>query len=327
MGIIGAALFGAALASAQEGPGADEIRAAVKRSLPLLEKAAIGHRENRTCFACHNQGIPILALVTARSRGLEINEEELQRQLAFIAEFLSRNQDAYLQGKGQGGQVDTAGYALLTLHAGGWKPDHTTAAVTEYLLIYQQDRDHWKTTSNRPPSEASLFTTNYVGLRGLAAFATSEQTQRREKRTSQVREFLRKQPAKDNEDRAFRLLALDAAGAPREEIETAARELAKSQRDDGGFAQLDSMESDAYATGTALVALHQAGRMPTTDPVYRRGLTFLLKTQLEDGSWHVVSRSKPFQAYFESGFPHGKDQFISCAASAWATTALALALP
>src|SRR5262249_13807004 len=44
-------------------------------------------------------------------------------------------------------------------------------------------------------------------------------------------------------------------------------------------------------------------------------------------TWYVRSRSKPFQTYFESGFPHGKDQFISLAASSWATTALALALP
>jgi hypothetical protein len=41
----------------------------------------------------------------------------------------------------------------------------------------------------------------------------------------------------------------------------------------------------------------------------------------------VRSRSRPFQVYFESGFPYGKDQFISLAASGWATTALALALP
>ena len=41
-------------------------------------------------------------------------------------------------------------------------------------------------------------------------------------------------------------------------------------------------------------------------------------------SW---SRSKPFQPYFESGFPHGKDQFVSMAASGWATVALALACP
>jgi hypothetical protein len=67
--------------------------------------------------------------------------------------------------------------------------------------------------------------------------------------------------------------------------------------------------------------------MAADDPAYRRGLTFLLGTQHEDGSWLVHSRSRPFQKYFESGFPHGKDQFISCAASGWAATALALACP
>ena len=87
------------------------------------------------------------------------------------------------------------------------------------------------------------------------------------------------------------------------------------------------MESDAYATGTALVALHQAAGLAAGDPVYRRGVKYLLATQLGDGTWHVRSRSKPFQTYFESGFPYGKDQFISLAASSWATTALALALP
>jgi hypothetical protein len=39
----------------------------------------------------------------------------------------------------------------------------------------------------------------------------------------------------------------------------------------------------------------------------------------------VKSRSKPFQPYYESGFPHAKDQFISIAASGWATAALAVA--
>ncbi|HEY2933306.1 MAG TPA: hypothetical protein VGK99_16315 [Acidobacteriota bacterium] len=63
--------------------------------------------------------------------------------------------------------------------------------------------------------------------------------------------------------------------------------------------------------------------MPVTDQVYRRGIRFLLNTQLEDGSWYVRSRSMPFQPFFESGFPHGHDQWISAAASNWATMALA----
>jgi hypothetical protein len=68
--------------------------------------------------------------------------------------------------------------------------------------------------------------------------------------------------------------------------------------------------------------------MPSTvDTAYQRGIRYLLKTQLEDGSWYVTSRSLPFQPYFESGFPHGRDQWISIAASNWAAMALARAAP
>jgi hypothetical protein len=338
VGLLMAASGGAAGAGAAEPLVAQhELKSAIARSLPLLTRAAVGHREERKqCFACHQQGVPLLALTAARSKGFTIDGAELARQLDFTASFLKRNREQYLQGKGQGGQADTAGYALTALAAGGWKPDDTTAAVAEYLLLRHQDQDHWTNTSNRPPTEASAFTTTYVSLRGLAAFATPEQQERREARREQVRQWLLKTPPQDTEDRVFRLLALQEAGAPQSELEKAAKELLSKQRDDGGWAQLDRLDaqktqpesatrSDAYATGTALVALYTAGGLPTSDPAYLRGVQYLLGTQLEDGSWHVVSRSKPFQTYYESGFPHGADQFISCAASGWATWALVVA--
>ncbi len=59
------------------------------------------------------------------------------------------------------------------------------------------------------------------------------------------------------------------------------------------------------------------------EPGLRRGVEFLLRTQLVDGSWLVKSRAVPIQAYFESGFTHGADQWISAAGTAWAVRALA----
>ena len=85
------------------------------------------------------------------------------------------------------------------------------------------------------------------------------------------------------------------------------------------------MRADAYATGQALYALHASG-MPPRDRVYQRGVAYLLRTQLEDGTWFVRSRAFGFQPYFETGFPHGVDQFISAAATSWAVIALAAAL-
>src|SRR5205823_5521681 len=146
-------------------------------------------------------------------------------------------------------------------------------------------------------------------------------------RSERVAAWVTKTPPRDTEDRVFRLWALQRAGAPEAARLSAARDLLQTQTPDGGWAQLATLKPDAYATGSALVALYEAGGLSPDDPASWRALAYLLRTQLPDGSWHVVSRSKPFQTYFESGFPHGKDQFISMSASAWATAALATSLP
>ena len=320
-------ILGGPLRAAEVTLGDATIREAVSKSLPLLEKAAKGSMEKRSqCFTCHNQSLPVMALTTARVRGFAVDGENLRQQIQFTADFLERNRTNYLAGRGQGGQTDTAGYALWTLANGGWKPDATTAAVAEFLLLFQKDLAHWKPQSRRPPSEQSLFTSSHVALRGLKTFGTPEQRERIERRFEQVRQWLVTTPAQDTEDRVSRLRALQLAGAAPEEVRRAARELLQTQRADGGWAQLAEMESDAYATGTALVALHQAGGLATADLAYRQGLKFLLARQLDDGSWHVRTRSTPIQTYYESGYPHGADQFISIASASWATTALALAL-
>jgi N-acyl-D-amino-acid deacylase len=232
-----------------------------------------------------------------------------------------------LEGKGQGGQAVTAGYAMWALAAGGQAADETTAAVTSYLLQDQKEAGRWSHPGTRPPSSGSDFTTTAVALRALTAYGTAEQQPEIESRIATVREWLVKTEPRDTEDRVFRLQALRSAGCGDDVIEQAVATLLGKQRDDGGWAQLDEMESDAYATGSVAVALLQTGKVAIDNEQLQRGLKFLLDAQLDDGSWHVVTRAKPFQTYYESGFPHEKDQFISIAASSWATLALVLSLP
>lgn len=305
-----------------------ELRSAVDKSLPLLVAGAKGSMEQRKqCFTCHNQGLPILALTLARSRGYSVDEEHYAAQIKFTAAFLEKNRARYLEGKGQGGQADMAGYAMWTLADGQWPADETTAAVAEYFLLFQKDSDHWRSVSNRPPTEASEFTATYVSLRALKSFSTPDRRERINEKLAQVQKWLLQAEPKDTEDRVFHLRSLVLLEAPREQISQAAERLLKQRREDGGWAQLADLESDAYATGSALVALQESGQLKSDSDAYQQGLRFLLKNQLSDGSWHVKSRSKPFQAYFESGYPHGKDQFISIAAGSWATMALLLAMP
>jgi hypothetical protein len=124
----------------------------------------------------------------------------------------------------------------------------------------------------------------------------------------------------------MQILGLSWAEADKETVRGMAGRLIAEQHSDGGWGQLQGLESDAYATGQALVALKQV-RLTETAAAYQHGADFLLRTQTGDGSWHVHTRTYPFQPYKESGFPYGKDQWISAAGTAWATMALTLAEP
>jgi hypothetical protein len=306
---------------------AEELKAAIARALPLLEKAAAGHTAQRACFSCHHQALPVLALSAARRRGFNIDEAGFRNQLTFthnaLADWAKRTPDrkSFL-----GGQADTAAYALLTLDQGGWKPDATTRAVAQYLLLRNRDLDHWRNVSNRPPSEASPFTTTALAVRGLTVYGAADQKEQIAKRIAAARGWLLRTTARDNEERVFRIWGLKYAGTRPADLRTAVAELLKQQGKDGGWSQTETLQPDVYATGSALTVLHRAGGIPVGDAAYQRGVRFLLSKQLPDGSWFVKSRSKPFQTYFETGFPHGKDQWIATAATGWATTALALAV-
>jgi len=138
-------------------------------------------------------------------------------------------------------------------------------------------------------------------------------------------QWLSKAEPKTNEDRVWRLIGLAWAARDKDAIKRAQRELLATQRRDGGWSDLPSMESNAYATGRALVALETAG-LSVSDSAYQRGVQYLLNSQMEDGSWYVKTRALALQPYFDNGFPYGVDQFISAAGTSWATMALTLGL-
>jgi hypothetical protein len=337
------------------------IHKAVVRALPLLIKAsAHEYPRHRECFSCHNQAVPAVALRLAQSRGFDIGDKTLRLIAEHTESDLNGAIEDYRKGRGQPGGVIRAGYALWALEAGGWTPDETTAGVAHYLDVVQSDSKRWPPRANRPPSESSAFTATALALRGLKAFGPAiksqasgserpgTNSQANSDKTTALREralrWLKETKPLETEDRVFRLWGFKIAGASGESIASAAKDLLQTQRPDGGWSQLDTpmepakaktkegkndpaLASDAYATGSALVALHMAGGISTDDPRYRRGLDFLLRSQRTDGTWFIKSRSHPFQTYFESGFPHGPDQFISVAGSAWATAALVLACP
>lgn len=301
------------------------VHSAVERSLPLLEIASAETSRRRRCFTCHGQAMPAVVFAEAQKHGFHIDQKNLTRQLDHTYAHLKRSTKQYADGRGTGGQVDTAGWALWGLEAGERKADAVTDPVVDYLLGKQNKNGMWPCVSNRPPSEKSVFASSYLALRAIEVFGRdAHESKVTAARDNAAKWFAKSQP-KDTEDRVFQLLSLPYVDLD-DRSEKLTTELIEQQRPDGGWAQLPGMESDAYATATVLYALGEGGTQPA-DAVYRRGLEYLLKHQLDDGSWHVKSRSKPFQTYFETGYPHGKDQYISTTAACWATLALMHALP
>jgi len=197
--------------------------------------------------------------------------------------------------------------------------------MARFVKGQQHPDGGWRIFAHRPPIESSDIQATAVSMRSLQLYAPKVQRAEYQAAVRLAAGWLIKAQPKTIEDRVFQLLGLRWVGLNTKQaiMRTGAKDLLAQQRSDGGWAQLPSLASDAYATGQALVSLREAGGLRATDPAFKRGVAFLLKTQLGDGSWYVKSRAIPFQPYFESGFPHEHDQWVSMAASNWATMALA----
>src|SRR5581483_3459445 len=314
-----------------------QVRRAVERSLPLLQAGARTFRERSEgrCIGCHHQGPLQLVVALARERGFRVDEESERAELDRIRGFYARRQELYRKAPTApeaarradafGNFTVHAGYWLAGYAAAGGPPDEATATAALFLASKQSADGHWDFDDTaRAPLQASDFTTTALAVRVLQAYGPKDRAAELAGRIDKAREWMLRTAPRTTDDKVYRLHGLAWSGASKEEIRAAAEALARDQRTDGGWGQQENMPTDAYATGLALAALHLSGGMETTSAAYRRGVDYLVGTQLRDGSWYVRTRAIPSNPYFESGFPHGRSQFISYAATCHAVTALLL---
>ncbi len=296
-------------------------RLAVEKSLALLQSSGMQFTRKSACISCHHQSLPAMAVSLARRHGLRVNESAARDQLLFTAGVFAPHRNNLLQAIETVPVVPVvATYALVGMAAEGYPANATTEALVHDIARQQRADGSWRDGDRRPPLGYSDVDATALSLRSLQLYGPPGRRREFEDRIARARRWLLAVRPYATHDRVFQLLGLGWSGGG--DRAALARALAAAQRSDGGWSQLPTLSSDAYATGQVLTALYQAGGLSPSDPVYQRGVAHLLRTQLEDGSWHVGTRAMGFQPYFESGFPHGPDQWTSAAATAWAAMAL-----
>jgi ankyrin repeat protein len=338
--LVSAGLFCLAVAAGMGGPAAAQssaagdagraarIREAAARNLALFQQSQKHWFEVQRCASCHHQYQPALAYRAAREHGIPF-DEGIARADAAKAFTYSDLDRAVQYSWVLEPAVDDA-YRLIAADAAGVRPNLSTAVTARVLTARQNRGGDWPSHRQRPPSSYSNFTFTALGVRAIQLYAHPAQKADVAAHVALARRWFESHQPVDTEERTYRLLGLKWSGGNRESLAAAARDLGTTQEADGGWASLDGRSSDAYSTGQALVALHDAGGVPVSDANWQRGIEYLLKTQAPDGSWHVATRLyKPAPLsppYFEAGLPYEHDQFLSAQGGAWAVMALAYAL-
>lgn len=317
------------------------LRGAIAKSFVLLQhtvKTATERAESK-CISCHHQGLlPAKTTVLARERGFAVDEDLAKAQLRRVHQFLSNKHLLYamaVQGNVEAMKkadqfLDlnvSFGYLLSGLAEAHWPADNATATAALLLAKRQLPDGRWDFDFPRTPMQSSDFTTTALAVKVLQKYGPKEHDAALAQHLARAKAWLLANTPRTTDDKTGRLFGLAWTQAESAEIQKAVTVLLAEQRPDGGWAQKAGLPTDAYATGQVLVALHEAGGVAVQDPAYQRGVAFLLQTQKEDGSWFVQTRA--IQAnpdFIETGFPHGKSQFISFPGSCWATMALLLTL-
>src|SRR5260370_870138 len=239
--------------------GKRDAREAVEKSVTLLQKATVTFLREGGCVGCHAQNITSIAVAAARAKGVPVDEEaakEVARgtrlQFAAFADFLLERMDPPAT-------IITI-YSLVGLSAEHAEPDRITDALVHNIAAQQSTDGSWGAFGIlRPPTADSKISTTAFAVRALRHFAPPARKAEFDERIARATAWLTRFEPTTTEDVVSQLLGFQWGGADAALIDRTAKRLLALERADGGWAQTPHLQSDAFATGTALYALNEAG--------------------------------------------------------------------
>ncbi len=309
------------------GPDDAKTTAAVLRALGPLQHTSTyslqsftRHASHQKCASCHQQYFPLAAIGLSRSQQIPTDTRNTETLVKAILTFHDTELDR--QPLFHPEPAVTYGYAMMALRMSGITAPDITDSLVAHLATLQNLDGHWDLNLFRPPLQSTPITSTALAIQALRHFGWPARQGEFQERVARARAWLAVANADTHEARVYQVLGLHWAGAPASDLRPLAEALLREQRGDGGWGQLPALPSDAYATGQTVFALETAAGMKATAPAIRRAIAFLLDSQEGDGTWHIRRRAFPFQPTMDSGFPHGRDAWISAAGTSWAVIAL-----
>lgn len=305
------------------------LRAAIALAVPPLQKtslqskqAFVNHASRQDCTSCHSQYLPLAALGFARKQHAPVDREAERELVKIVGEGELKTNEPDLQPLFHPEAAHTKGYEVFGFAAQDLPPDENVDAWVHHLTIVQAADGQWLNNLPRPPIQTGDIGATALAVHALQRYPLPGRKAEFARRVERARQWLWKAKPQNNEGRIYQLLGLAWAGESPRKLQPMTKALLGAQNSDGGWSQLPGLKSDAYATGQALYALRAAGGLDRSNSSVNRGVRFLIETQLEDGTWYVRRRAFPFQPTMNSGFPHGRDSWISTAATSWAIIGL-----
>src|SRR5205085_649124 len=181
-------------------------RAAVERSLPLLQRTDTLFLKQTGCVSCHNDTLTAMTVAAARSKGVAVDNDAARHALKTVSSYIDGWRERALQGIGIPGDADTVSYILLGMAAEKYGPDAATEAMARLLKREQVPDGHWRILAHRPPIESSDMQVTAASMRALQVYAPAAERAEYAAAVSRAATWLRNAEPKTTEERAFQLL-------------------------------------------------------------------------------------------------------------------------
>lgn len=285
-----------ALFASQQEPATAETRA-----VGYLAREVPAWRREHPCYSCHNNGDAARALIAAGNRHGD-TRTALDDTLRWLAHPVRWDSN----GGGEGGADDKRlariqfAHATTAAFAASLVPQEAVTRAAEIIAANQRPDGSWLLDSSdsigSPVTYGTALAT--VFARRTLQAASVESFRERVDRSGR---WLAQITVNNLPDAAAILFAFsNAEGARPRNWQPALSLLKEGQGRDGSWGPYRTSPGEAFDTALAVLALREVRRRPTTarpvfttamlDQAIANGRDYLVKTQLDDGSWNETTR-------------------------------------